>query len=160
MLVNLVIALRARGRHAEAGRVGRRALELRPDGTTANHAVWVSLDEAIEGDVAAAETRLAALDAKALDVTHRYLRAIVQAVLTMRRSDAATRAGAFAEARRQLSEAARAVPSLPRDDRPAVAAAYHRCVRCIASARGGLAWLWAWWRNVAPLVPKATKPQA
>jgi hypothetical protein len=58
MLSNLVFALRDQGRAEEAGEVSRFALNLRGDHTTSQHHVLLAVDEAIEGNLPAAEHHL------------------------------------------------------------------------------------------------------
>jgi tetratricopeptide (TPR) repeat protein len=153
-LLNLVLSLRALGRDAEANRASRRALELPPDGTTANHAVWLAFDEAVGGNSAAASKRLADVDASRLDATHRYLHGLVEAVLSVRQAPAAERRAAFKPARQKLSGLAQS-GALPAEDRPAVRHAYRLCVRRLAHDRGGwAAELWGAWRELVPALPK------
>jgi hypothetical protein len=58
MLVNLVRSLRAHGRDAEAGEAGRTALARPYDTTFSEHARWLALDAALEGDIAGARKLL------------------------------------------------------------------------------------------------------
>ncbi len=154
MLLNVVIAMRSLGRHEEARRVGRRAVELRPDHTSRYHVLWLAADEAVAGATAAAEERLKPLAPKSLDTTHRYLHGLITAVLDVQRSAAAERTAAFARSRRQLQETMAACTPLPAEDRMAVLAVYRLCVRRLATDRGGaLPRLWSWWRQIEPLVP-------
>ena len=131
------------------------ALELLPDGTTANHAVWLAFDEAVAGNGAAAAKRLADVDAGRLDATHRYLHGLAEAVLLVGQSSAEGRRAAFGQARQKLSGLAQSGP-LPAEDRPAVRHAYRLCVRRLAHDRGGwAAELWGAWRELVPAMPKA-----
>jgi cellulose synthase operon protein C len=154
VLLNLVLSLRALGRDAEANRASRRALELPPDGTTANHSVWLAFDEAVGGNRAEAAKRLAALDASRLDATHRYLHGLIEAVLSVQQAAAADRGAAFKQARQKLSGLALS-GALPSEDRPAVRHAYRLCVRRLAHDRGGwTAELWGVLRELVPVLPK------
>jgi tetratricopeptide (TPR) repeat protein len=158
MLINLVLALRGLGRLAEARRVGEHTLKvLRPDYTTPYHEVWLTLDEAVDGDTAAAAQRLAAMDQRKLDDYYQVIRTLAECVLQVRQASPPERGGAFNEARRRLL--ALAARSEPIQHDRALRAAYRRCVRRLAADRGGLkAALWGWRRRLLPLLPRAAKP--
>jgi hypothetical protein len=154
MLINLVIALRSLGRDAEANRVSRHAVTLPEGPTSRHHTLWLGLDAALAGETAAAVEHLGRVDPAACDAAHRYLHALVRALVTVQQATGADRARVFADVRKDLAAAAKACSSLGAD-RQAIWRTYNRCVGRLARDAGGWqARVWDMWRRLWPLVPE------
>ncbi len=153
MLLNLVIALRAAAKDEEANHVSRLALELKEDATTPYHRIWLAVDEALN-ESSATDGYLVAIEQANLDVTHRFLKVLVQALRKVQKAEPAERGKLFPEVRQMLSQTASECTPLI-TDRPAVERTYVRCVQRLAKDCGGvLPGLWAFWRTMFPLLPK------
>jgi hypothetical protein len=155
MLINLAIAQRSLGWDAAANQVSRRALELPADYTSVYHRIWLALDDALTGRVPETDP-LAGTPLTAMDMTHRFVYALLETILSIRRSEPAGRRGALAAAKKSLAEAvSRCTPLV--QDRAAVRRAYRKSVRRMACDCGDLAaTLWSWWRRLRPQLPPAT----
>jgi hypothetical protein len=153
MLINLAIAYRGLGDFAQANRVSRQALGLKPDYTTKYHHIWLAADEVLTGNAAVARTHLAAPGIEKLDATHRFLLAVVESVLRVQEADRVQHSQAFADAKRKLASSVRECKPLSMD-RIAVMRMYRRCV-CRLGKDGGTiaATLWSWWRWLSPMLP-------
>jgi tetratricopeptide (TPR) repeat protein len=149
MLINLVLSLRALGRVGEANRVGRHALGLDTDYTSAYHATWLALDEAIDGDPDAADARLGRIDPSPFDATNRYLHRLAGLVIRQRLAAPGGRRRVFAETRRGLAALGRA-EAIPSEDHGAVARTYARAVRRLAADSGAPRPLWRLARAIDP----------
>jgi len=159
MLINLAIALRGIGDDAQANRVSRRALELTSDYTSKYHRVWLALDEVLSGNSAAAAEWLQDVKDSSLDVTHKYVHRLLEALLSVQQAAPVERSSAFRHARQQLDDAVRTMVPL-NEDRRALLAAYRRCVRRMALDRGGVpAFVWSRWRCWRPHLPPAKAPE-
>ena len=112
MLHNLVITLRVLGRWPEASRVGQHALQLEVDPTRPQHATWLALDAALEGDRRESERLLELAVPQPEPVLYRHLTALTQLLLTAHphRRD---RAAARRAERAVLSAARRAARKIP-----------------------------------------------
>jgi tetratricopeptide (TPR) repeat protein len=155
MLINLVLALRALGRHAESHAVAARAVELDSDYTTRYHTLWLALDAACSGNSPEADRLLSTVgDPTTMDATNRFLLALIRAMLSVQQADASSRRRAFGDARRSILAAALASSPLL-EDRPAVARAYQVARRRLARDAGGPSgFLWGAFRAVSPSLPQ------
>lgn len=153
MLLNLAVALRARGADDEATRIQRRAVELPPDHSWLCHRVWLALEAALAGSPTAADELAVVASPATLDPAHRFVHALACGIVDVSKADAANRRQAFRAARQRLSQAALECRPLVYY-RGAVRRAYRRAVRCIARGRGGfMAGLWGLWRRMSPHLP-------
>jgi hypothetical protein len=150
MLINLVLALRALGRNEQAHRASRRALELNPDYATPYHAIWLALDDLLDGDAdgdsdgdgSAALARLDGLDSSRFDDTNRYLFALAQLLVRRRRAKPAEWAQVRSSTSREFVSLTRR-SLIPPEDYGAVIRTYHRAVRRMGGDYGrarGLLW--------------------
>jgi hypothetical protein len=153
MLLNLVLALRGQGDDSRAAEASRAALGLKQDSSQLCHGVWLALDDALAGDPAEAGQRLKDANWTGCDATHRFLHALVEALVSVQLVPAAERHRLFAETRTKLRQAAIDCSPL-REDRPAVRQAYRRALRRLARDFGGKkARLWSLWRCWRPILP-------
>ncbi|HXG12163.1 MAG TPA: tetratricopeptide repeat protein [Gemmataceae bacterium] len=152
MLLNLVLALRALDRIEEAVRVSEHAVLLPyGDFTTPFHQTWLALEDALQGETAAASDRRKAIQAEALDPYHRLLAAWVEVLIDLQKSEPRSRS--FLKVDRRLRQAAESVPSVRHD--PALMNTYRRLLRRLAADCGGAAArIWGRWRRHRPLLPK------
>jgi tetratricopeptide (TPR) repeat protein len=147
MLINLALALRALRRVAEANRVGRHALTLRPDFTSPYHAIWLALDDLIDGDGRETRVRLEHLDPARFDETHRFLFRLAQLLLRRARAEPAQRDLVREDTSRVLASLTRS-HRIPADNYGAVLQTYRRAVGRLARDYGpvrGLLWKLARW---------------
>jgi tetratricopeptide (TPR) repeat protein len=150
MLTNLVLALRAGGRDAEANAVSRHVIGLPRDTDVRYHRVWLAFDEALAGHAAEALRSLDDIAPGGLDPTHRFVRALVEALAGVQ--SAPGNWAAFTAARRLLAESAKSCSPLEEDSQ-VVTVAYRTAVARLGSDGGTLARLWALWRRLRPLLP-------
>lgn len=146
MLHNLVVALRALGRDAEAAAVSQHAVASGiEDWGTPSHHIWLALDAAVLGHPNSAVEHLRGIDTDSLDGEDHFLYACVRALVELQQSPNEERAAAFALVRQRLREAAGHCQNYVMQ--PALARAYRRCVKRVARVCGGmLPTLWAWSR--------------
>ncbi len=135
MLINLVLALRALGRDAEAAGVSRHALGLSPDSCTPHHELWLALDDLLLGRVDEASARLDGLDPEPFDATNLYLYRLAQALREVESADPSDRRRAAIAARRALLTLNRKT-ILPSEDYGAVLHTFRRVVRRLARHLG------------------------
>ena len=135
MLVNLVLALRALGRDAEAGRVSRHAVELPTDHCTPQHTLWLALDDLLEGRADKATVRLKGLDPAPFKATCRYVHGLTQILLDVEHADAASRRRAVFSARRKLLSLNRK-SLIPSEDYAIVLRTFRRAVLRLAFLLG------------------------
>jgi cellulose synthase operon protein C len=154
MLSNLVLALRALHRDAEANAVSRHALTLPADDRSKYHQLWLALDKALIGETGVAAGWLQGVAASTCDATHRLLHSWVQGLTELQQAPPAKRGAVFAAVRRQWHKAAAESASLA-EDSPAALHAYRQCVLRLARDRGGfVAWLWSLCRRLAPTLQR------
>jgi hypothetical protein len=150
MLTNLVLALRAGGRDAEANAVSRHVISLPRDADVRYHRVWLAYDEALAGRAAEALHSLGDIAPGGLDHTHRFIRVLVEALAAVQ--EAKGKWTAFTAARRLLAAAAKSCSPLEEDAR-VVAVAYQTGLARLGKDGGLVARLWALWRQLLPLLP-------
>lgn len=156
MLINVVLALRALGREAEAAAASRRALTLPADATTAHHRLWLAVDAALAGETEAAAKHGDGIDPQTCDASHRFLHALVGGLLAVQRAAPRDRPEALRRVRRRLRAAAAACTPMP-EDRRAILRTYRRCVLRLGRDGGTIgALLWACWRWLEPRIPAAS----
>jgi hypothetical protein len=104
MLFNLVLALRALGRHQEAHAASLRAITLHGDDTTARHHLCLAWDDAVRGDYDTAARRLGDLPDKDASPFFMGLRALVNAMVRVAKAAPDGRADVYAQERRILRQ--------------------------------------------------------
>jgi tetratricopeptide (TPR) repeat protein len=151
MLINLAMALRGVGRDEEARAVHEFAIDkARPDPSRTYHEAWLALDAALARKAELAQDYFARTDLSGADAYTHLITTFARAVLVT--VTAADKTYAFAEARHQLTQAARTISPLLHYT--AVYKAYRRVVWKVAANSGGLGRkLWALWRMYRPLLP-------
>lgn len=138
MLLNLVAALRRLGCWTEAARVGRHAVGLRADHTTAAHQSWLALDDVLAGRYADARPRIATPVATTASSYYVAVSRIVEAVLALDDADLDLK-GRNARAMLLLREAR--AQKIGRHAHE-IAVAWYRAAAIVAASRG------TWWAGV------------
>jgi tetratricopeptide (TPR) repeat protein len=87
MLWNLSLALRMESRDAESHEVSQHSLSLQPDDLTQAHALFVTFDELMRGDLANAEQRIAKINEPTLREWDRHLWKVVGILRDLRQSN-------------------------------------------------------------------------
>ena len=135
MLMNLVLALRALGRDAEANRAGRHALELPADSSTPSHRLWLALDDLLEGRNHEASTRLDGIDPSSLDATNLYLHCLAELLGVVATADPRS-IRRVARAGRRALVALNRETAVPPEDHVAVLRASRRAARVLTRPSG------------------------
>jgi hypothetical protein len=142
MLANLSTSLRWLGRDSAAYAVSRHALGLVEDQTTAQHIVWMALDELIMSKPGEGASRFLSVDKQALPAKYQFLAQIVDAVMEFDRQLPTARQAAAATARQMLVAARRKYPRYARSRD--LKRKFRRVVWQMARKTGGLRMrLWA-----------------
>ncbi len=134
MLVNVVESLRAMGRDAEALQATQRALSLPPGHGQHLHHLWLAVDAACAGDLAAAREHLDWVPPESLDEDYQFDWMIVTSVLRMAEAAPAERSQVFADVRRQVAAARKNFAAYAQE--PARQRFYHQALAEIARYRG------------------------
>jgi tetratricopeptide (TPR) repeat protein len=149
MLLNLVEALRALGRDAEAAAVSRAALASAREDGKEYHRLWLAADAVAAGDLAAARDALAGASLLGVAPSFGLLRVCVLGTLEIDAAPAEERPARFREVRRRIAEAWRQHPAV--DHEPAHKriwrAAARQIARRVASWPVRLWYAWVWFRS-------------
>jgi tetratricopeptide (TPR) repeat protein len=98
MLFPLVLANWKLRRRRQAVAVGRRAVEMTPDGATAYHRLWLAVDAALAGNTAEAAAAVATVDSEPLTEYYRHLHGLLTAAVSPGQASYKTAAGQLREA--------------------------------------------------------------
>jgi hypothetical protein len=134
MLLPLTTSLMELGRDADATGVSRHALQLSPDPTSPLHALWMTFEEAVTGQVAEAAEHLQQLPLEAVGESafYAWLHALTTALIESQTPVAAGIAS-FRSAKRQLRQL---MSRLPKNERSRLCRRlYHRCLSRLAETR-------------------------
>lgn len=131
MILNLALALRDREDDAGSTEVSRAALGMAPDHTSTGHALWVAMEEALEGQTKAAGARLYAIDRDELSPFNQFLHAMTEAMLVMQEATPDRLKEAYAKSREFLTWASNVYPTYNAETatRRAYKRAYARILR-------------------------------
>jgi hypothetical protein len=150
MLGNLVYALRGLRRDGQANQVSRRALELPRDYYTADHVLWLALDDLLDGDGRAARSQLDGLDVSTFDAEKNYLHRLARLLLDLNESRPDVRREQRRKASRELASIGRAL-AFQTDTLAAIQHLYYRAVRSMSRDYGPVrGFLWKLRRWVSP----------
>lgn len=153
MLILLVRAHRSFGEFEEARRVSEHAMtKLNTDYATSFHQVWLTFDQALNGEIVPVQRYLETYDMGGFDAYHQFVASMVLALsLTM-----TDKVNGFEQARQVLFDAAKWGQPTAAD--PALRRAYRACIAEMARLHGTLgAMLWRWWRWLMPKLPAKPK---
>jgi tetratricopeptide (TPR) repeat protein len=156
MLLNLVLALQALGRHQEATTVSLHAATLPGDHCSKYHHLWLAFEAAVAGQTQQALEGLGRIDSASPNNVHGFVAVLTEVLVAVQGADDTGRRTAFAKARRELRQATKSHPSLTGDCR-IQNRAYKRCVkRLTIDCRSFWGRIWCRWQRMNSLAPHRT----